>query len=468
MLLGYGAVGKCFAEIVLREFPKINLIVMDIFDHQDKRFKFIKNKVTRENIHDIPKFLEKGDVLVDLSINIDVTTLWKICNSNGIRFVSTAMEEWGDSEDPTSYPETIEEMYLCSIPFLQDEVRKMDCYDKEKGTTAVLEHGMNPGLISHFAKKALLDAAEYFLSKKDEKGWEDLAFDLIKKYLTEKNFPKLAQAMGLHTIHCSEIDNQFVTNPPKDYLKTFYNTWSCRGFLTEALIPIQVAKGSHETEESEEFPSVRDNTVIMSWAPSYHYAAKSWVPFENIEGLLIPHGESFTIRDYFSDEETGYRPTHAFVYSANQYAKEFIRNVPPETTIQDCDPKCVILDPKNFDLHGYDKVGSLLIFDKNRAWWSGTIMDEFDSQLLFGKKFGPTAIQVAAGCFAAFAWACNNPDSGSRWAEDMDTEYILKLAAPYLGRVYSNFADLSETHIKDCKKFDQFLSKKYEGKIMKK
>ncbi len=36
----------------------------------------------------------------------------------------------------------------------------------EPGTTAVLEHGANPGLISHFTKQALLDIGERLLADK--------------------------------------------------------------------------------------------------------------------------------------------------------------------------------------------------------------------------------------------------------------------------------------------------------------
>jgi homospermidine synthase len=52
--------------------------------------------------------------------------------------------------------------------------------------------------------------------------------------------------LGVHTIHCSEYDNQTMKDIPLDCDKKFYNTWSCRGFLTEGLVPIQVSRGSHE------------------------------------------------------------------------------------------------------------------------------------------------------------------------------------------------------------------------------
>jgi homospermidine synthase len=460
MLLGYGAIGKCFAEMLLHSHPNANLIVVDLFDHSDPRFKWLKFKVTRENIPDLLKNLEKGDILVDLSINIDFLAIWKVCIKAGIMYVNTATEEWGDSDDPNSFPETLEEMYLTSIGFLHDEVEQMENWNTESGPTTIMECGMNPGLISHFSKKACTDAANYFIKNKE--NFSDLDFNLIEKYLKEKNIPKLAKTLGLHTIHCSEVDNQWINPPPKDVKTKFYNTWSCRGFFTEALIPIQVARGSHEDAESEEFPRVRDGSCIMSWAPSYLYRAKSWVPFENTEGLLIPHGESFTIKDFFTDPETGYSPSQYFVYDANPYSKEFIYNMPIETTLQSCNPECQVLEPSKYDLHGYDKVGALLIFNKNRGWWAGTIMDEHDAALIFNHKFGPTVIQVAAGCYSGFLWMCKNQNAGCKWPDSLDSDFILQAAKEYLGRIYSNYVDLSQTHLKDCQKFEHFMTKKFD------
>ena len=81
---------------------------------------------------------------------------------------------------------------------------------------------MNPGLVSHMAKKGLLEAASYFLENKQQ--FEDLNFEEIKEYLAAKNFPKLAQACGLHTIHSSERDSQKLLPPPKDSKTKLYTT----------------------------------------------------------------------------------------------------------------------------------------------------------------------------------------------------------------------------------------------------
>ncbi|MDO8804869.1 MAG: hypothetical protein Q7R35_10585, partial [Elusimicrobiota bacterium] len=50
------------------------------------------------------------------------------------------------------------------------KMRKLVSGWKTPGPTAVIEHGANPGLISHFAKKGLIDIADKLLSDKKVKG----------------------------------------------------------------------------------------------------------------------------------------------------------------------------------------------------------------------------------------------------------------------------------------------------------
>jgi homospermidine synthase len=275
-LLGYGAVGKCFSKIALNNLNTLNLTICDIYDlnltnPSKEKFKYLKIKFGEDNINQLSNFLQKGDVIVDLSTNVDAVTIWSFCMKNGINYMNTAMEESENSDNPRSFPKSTEEIYKSSLGYRHELIEKHPLYNPNNGTTSVLEHGMNPGLISHFAKKGIIEAAEYFLKRKD---WTDLNHINIEKYLKDRNYPKLAQEMGLHTIHCSETDSQFIENPPKDLKTKFYNTWSCRGFLTEGLVPIQVARGSHEDEHSEKLPRLNNGKLISSWAPSCHYWGK--------------------------------------------------------------------------------------------------------------------------------------------------------------------------------------------------
>lgn len=88
-------------------------------------------------------------------------------------------------------------------------------------------------------------------------------------------------------------------------------------------------------------------------------------------------------------------------------------------------------------------------------------MDEYDAAPLFDHQFGPTVLQVGGGVYSAFLWMLNNPNVGNKWADDLDSEFILKHAEPFLGRIWSDYVDLSKTHLKDCYKFESFLTKKF-------
>ena len=267
-LLGYGSVGKCFAEIFMKNHKNTPLVVLDKneFKEPNKKFQYIQKKISPDNIMELNNYLQPGDTMIDLSCDIDVMETWSICMNKGVTYLNTSMENWEENDDLVSYPKDLEEMYNSTEGARHDSVTQHSLWNREKGTSSIFEFGMNPGVISHFAKKGLLEAAEYFLTRAD---WTDLNKEKIRKYASEKNFPKLAQEMGLHTIHSTEQDTQQLLKRPEDLKTKLYNTWSCRGLITEQLVPMQVACGSHEDLESEDFPRLRNNTLISSWGPGY-------------------------------------------------------------------------------------------------------------------------------------------------------------------------------------------------------
>jgi homospermidine synthase len=113
--------------------------------------------------------------------------------------------------------------------------------DWKDATTAVIEHGANPGLISHFVKQGLLDIAaraiaEKKFSPKDSKELGDHA--------EKKDFARLAKKLGVKVIHCSERDTQ-ITNRPKD-VNEFVGTWSIEGLREEGTAPAEMGWGTHE------------------------------------------------------------------------------------------------------------------------------------------------------------------------------------------------------------------------------
>src|SRR5690606_16650642 len=90
-------------------------------------------------------------------------------------------------------------------------VRRMIGKWKRKGPTAVIEHGANPGLISHFTKQGLIDIGNAVIAEKKVKKKDA---EIITQLIEDRSFNHLARKLGVKVIHCSERDTQ-ITNQPK-------------------------------------------------------------------------------------------------------------------------------------------------------------------------------------------------------------------------------------------------------------
>ena len=112
-----------------------------------------------------------------------------------------------------------------------------------------MDHGANPGLVSHFTKRALLEIASTMLEKGlpaatgvDSAAFEKLIADADGE--GEGSFARLSQATGTKVIHISERDTQ-VSSRPKA-MDEFVNTWSIEGFFEEGTAPAELGWGTHE------------------------------------------------------------------------------------------------------------------------------------------------------------------------------------------------------------------------------
>ncbi len=95
-----------------------------------------------------------------------------------------------------------------------------------------MDHGANPGLISHFVKQAIVDIASRAI--KDGKFDNVIASEISSlldkarnKIDTRNTFAQLAMKLSIKVIHCSERDTQ-ITDKPKQ-VGEFVNTWSVEG-----------------------------------------------------------------------------------------------------------------------------------------------------------------------------------------------------------------------------------------------
>ena len=162
-MLGCGSVGRCTLPLVLRhiDMPADRITVMDFEDVRSRiadplrsGVVFKQARLTRENYASmLAGLVGPGDIIVDLSWNVETLDLLAWCGERDVRYVNTSLEEWdpyGDIENKSPYDR--------SLYSRQMRVRQLKNRLNSRATpspTAVIDHGANPGLVSHFTKRAL-------------------------------------------------------------------------------------------------------------------------------------------------------------------------------------------------------------------------------------------------------------------------------------------------------------------------
>src|SRR4029453_18367102 len=121
---------------------------------------------------------------------------------------------------------------------------------------------------------------------------------------------------------------------------------------------------------------------------------RSWVPSGEITGMVVRHGEAFTISDHLTvwdGRRPAYRPTVHYAYCPTDAAVSSLHEL--EMRWWDLQPEQRILS--NEILHGRDELGVLLMGHDFNSWWTGSLLDIHEARRLVpGQK--ATTLQVAA------------------------------------------------------------------------
>lgn len=438
VILGCGSVAQSVLPILLKliKMPPKNILIIDINDRKPKIANFIQQgvqfliqKITQDNYEKVlSDHLTDGDFLLDLSWNIDTCTLLDWCHHRNVKYLNTSVEVWDPYKNAREKSPSELTLYHRHM-----NLRKMIAsWDNRKGPTAVVEHGANPGLVSHFTKKALLDIAEHILQKLKI---DNSLKQSLEKGIADENFPLLAYLENIKTIHISERDSQ-ITSAPKKF-NEFVNTWSVEGLMEEGIAPTEIGWGTHEKylPKGTMFHQEGPKNQILLPQKGVKTWVRSWVPSGDITGMVIRHGESFSISDYLTlwqDGKAIYRPTVHYAYcpcdSAINSLHEFEMR---HFTSQDSRR---ILQDEIID--GKDELGCLLMGHPFKSWWTGSVLDIHEARRHFPNQNATTA-QVAIGIVAAMIYAINNPLLGVCVPDQLDHKQILKIAIAYLGQFIS-------------------------------
>ena len=438
LVLGAGSVAQCSLPLILKHIAKpAQVTVIDKDDRSDRIINeikqgvtFKKDLVTKENLNEkLSSYVSSGDLLLDLAWNIDCNAILQWCHDNNVLYLNTSVEEWNPYVDGADRPVLERTLYPRHM-----RIREMMKTWSKKGPSAVVEHGANPGLVSHFTKAALVDIANKL--KQDGKSNEK-----IEKALSEEKYNELAYLLGVKVIHIAERDTQITDKPKK--VNEFVNTWSVEGFYEEGIAPAELGWGTHEKElpkngiiHTGDGPC---NQIAIA-QPGAKTWVRSWVADSETIGMVIRHGEAFTITEHLTvKDETGkdiYKPTVHYAYCPSNEA--IVSMAELEMRQWDLQKNQRIMNEEIID--GEDRLGVLLMGHDYKAWWYGSMLSIHDARKLVPGQ-SATTLQVACSVIAASMWMIENPNEGVLVPDQLPWKYVLNIAKDYLGEMRSVAVD---------------------------
>jgi homospermidine synthase len=434
LVLGCGAVSQCLQPLLLRHMD-MDFSRMTVMDMADLRqhipdtlaagAQFAQEQITPENLGAVlGQYLGPGDLLIDVAWNIGAVDIVQWCHDHEVLYINTSVELWDPYFKPWVPP--VERTLYVRHMALRQRARSWS----EPGPTAVVEHGANPGLVSHWTKVALADIANAMLLR-------DMAPErrpAIERALADHDYARLAMLEGVKVIHISERDTQ-IGDKPKE-VNEFVNTWSVAGFHEEGIAPAEMGWGTHERRlpaNAQRHASGPGNQICLAQMGIHTYV-RSWVPIGGeIIGMVVRHGEAFTISDHLTvwDEEGFaplYRPTVHYAYLPTDAAMASLHELKMRN--YEMQPRERIMTDEIID--GKDELGVLLLGHELNGWWVGSQLDIHEARRL-DPHHNATTLQVAASLLGALAWMIRNPRHGLLVPDDLPHEEVLAVANPYLG-----------------------------------
>lgn len=433
LIVGFGSVGQGTLPLILRHIDvpasRIKIITAEDWGREianEYGVEFVVEPLTRENYAAILKReLKAGDFLFNASYDVESLSLIEYCCAHDILYLDLCIEPWAGVHSDSKVSAARRSNYAYRESAL--EIRKRF----PNGPTAVVMHGANPGLVSHFLKQALLDINR------------DTGLNLPQPNSREQ-WAQLAMKLGIKVVQVAERDHQVASK--RKQRDEFVNTWSSGAFVGESLQPAEMGWGTHERHwprQGMEYGFGCGASIYLN-RPGCTTHVRSWVPKEGpFQGWLISHGEAHTIPDYYSVRENGrvvYRPTCYYAYhpcddavlSMHEMVGHNFRMQPRTRLLRD------------EITGGFDELGVLLGGHAKNAYWYGSQLSIEEARKLCPYN-NATSLQVNSGAMAAIVWAMLNPRAGVVEPDEMDFHTVLDIARPYLGPVvgvYSQWTPL--------------------------
>jgi homospermidine synthase len=424
VMIGFGSIGKGSLPLILRHIrsPREKMVVLAP-DDSDRRLaelegvRFEKQALTPENLRRVlAPLLAGGGFVVNLSVAVSSTDVIRLCRELGALYLDTCIEPW-----PGGYTDESKSLSERSNYALREAALALR---DGRGPTAILAHGANPGMVSHFVKRAL----------------ETLSGGRGATPGTREEWARLARELGVKGIHIAERDTQRASIPKQK--DEFVNTWSIDGFVSEGLQPAELGWGTHEKAMPPDGAAhaYGCGAAIYLQRPGAGTRVRSWAPLAGpIQGYLITHNEAISIADYLTLREQGrvvYRPTCHYAYHPADDAILSLHEL--QGNAFRVQSRWRLMNNEIVD--GIDELGVLLYGHARNAFWYGSQLSIHEARQLAPYQ-NATGLQVTSAVLAGLVWAIENPRRGVVEAEALDHGRILEIMEPYLGTLVGRYTD---------------------------
>jgi homospermidine synthase len=433
VMLGFGSIGQGVLPLILRHIDmpreRIHLLAADergAAVAAEFGIAHTVMAVIRENYRAVlGPLLGRGDFLLNLSVDVSSVALVRLCRELGALYLDTCVEPWAGGYTDPSLSTSDRSNYALRESALALVRREAE------DPTAVMTHGANPGLVSHFVKQALLNIAADTGAPTPVPA-------------SRGEWAGLARTLGIKVIHIAERDTQTADRAKKP--GEFVNTWSIDGFVGEGNQPAELGWGTHEKvlpEDGRHHASGCGAAIYLNRRGAAT-RVRSWTPLEGpFHGFLITHNEAISIADYYTlveDDGVLYRPTVHYAYHPCDDAVLSLHELAGKNWRTQAEKRLMMREIA----HGTDELGVLLMGHERGAYWYGSRLSIEDARRLAPHN-NATSLQVTAAVLGGMVWAIENPAAGVVEADQLDHIRVLDVAGPYLGEMvgaYSNWTPL--------------------------
>ncbi len=434
VMIGFGSIGRGTLPLIERhfEYDKSRFVVIDPSDKNkflldERGIKLIQTGLTKANYREIltPLLTAGGGQGFCVNVSVDTSSLdiMKLCREIGAFYIDTVVEPWKGFY----FDKNIDARRAHQLRAARNGARRGEKEPRRRDRRLLLRRQSRHGELVR------------------EAG----AFEYRRRSRHQRSRAENAGRMGaLHAKdrrhrHSHRRARHASAATPKP-IKTFVNTWSIEGFISEGSQPAELGWGTHEKwmPDDRPQPQKRLRRLDLHAAAGRQHARAFVVPDAGraIRLFASPTTNRFrspTTSRCAKATRSTFRPTCNYAYHpANDAVLSLHEMFGSGGYFQ---PAWHIMDEDEI-VEGIDELGVLLYGHKNNAYWYGSQLSIEETKVVAPYQ-NATGLQVTSAVMAGMVWALENPKAGIVETDEMDFRRCLDVQMPYLGPVIGTYTD---------------------------